>query len=182
MTPSVWVAFVAAFSIPSNESMNQTMTNKFSSSLTALPWRRSIRINRMNHQWSKPPPVHHGTLQTLSLVGLKQLLHKTGGNVWTAIKKQLLYYLQNTVRRYEIRYMLSVYLQGDCNVTEFKLLHCFILLILLQMMLIHFNDITKNDQRKLFDNPYTKGRGLIQHPLHPSNSLTFHEYAWKMTS
>ena len=37
MTPSVWVAFVAAFSIPSNKSMNQTMTNKFSSSLTALP-------------------------------------------------------------------------------------------------------------------------------------------------
>ena len=46
----IWISFVAAFSVPENESITQTMSNKFSSSLTALPWRRrSIQINRMNH-------------------------------------------------------------------------------------------------------------------------------------
>ena len=136
MTPNVWVAFVAAFSIPSNESMNQTMTNKFSSSLTALSWRRSIRINRMNHQCSKPPTVHHGTLQTLSLVGLKQLLHKTGGNVYGRRwrKNYIIYKIQcgNLKIRYEI-------------LMDLKSPHCFISLL----VLIHFSANTKYVQMKL---------------------------------
>ena len=130
-----------------------------------------------------PIPVHNIKTSVPSwshlkwrIISLKQPSHKTGGNVWTALEKQLYYLQYSTVRLFEIRNKLSVNLLWNCNGP----LHCTVWwIILLRMVSIHFKYIEIQEWAK---KTFVKN-SFWNESLKKSNMLyniSLRSYSWRM--